>query len=590
MSESIATPPASLRQARGGRVARHPLLRRLRAIDRRQLRFASGLVLFTYVATHFLNHALGLVSLEAMGQGLRWFIWTWRSPPGTLALYGAVAIHFALALHAIFRRRSFRTMAWPEALQLAAGLAIIPMVADHALATRLANALYGVRTSYNFVVGLMAWQQPAYGAWQSATMIVAWLHGCLGLWFWLRLKPWWPRAQPWLFALAIMVPLAGLAGFLAAGQAVRLLARDPQWWQAVLAATNLPDAATVARFGEIQASFHRAFWTLLAATLLARAAHQVWRRRHGMVRIAYPDGREITVARGVSVLEASQANGIPHASVCGGRGRCSTCRVRVSAGGEHLPAPAEREAQVLARIGAPEDVRLACRIRPTHDLTVTPLLPPNAEARAGWAQPAHLHGREMEIAVLFCDIRGFTSLSEHRLPYDTVFLLNRYFLAMGQAIERAGGRVDKFIGDGVMALFGVGASRRAGARSALEAARAMAVELATLNRALEADLKRAIRIGIGVHFGPAIVGEMGYGRVKSLTAIGDTVNTASRLETLTKEYGVQLVVSEAVEQAAGVSLAQFPAHAVQVRGREESLMIRAIADARELPAPEAAAA
>ena len=571
------------------RAARSPILRRLRAVDRRQLRLASGLVLFTYVTTHFLNHALGLISLEAMEYGLRWFIAVWRSPPGTLVLYGAVVVHFALALHAIFRRRRFRTMAWPEILQLAAGLAIIPMVADHALATRLAPALYDVQTNYAFVVGLMAWQEPAYGAWQAATMIVAWLHGCLGLWFWLRLKPWWPRAAPYMLALAIVMPLAGLAGFLAAGQAVRLLARDPQWWPTAVAATNLPDAASIARFGETQSWFHIAFWFVLAATLASRAAHLAWQRRHGMVRIAYPDGREIAVARGVSVLEASQANGIPHASVCGGRGRCSTCRVRVSAGAEHLPPPAEREAQVLARINAPEDVRLACRIRPTHDLTVTPLLPPNAEARAGWAQPAHLHGREMEIAVLFCDIRGFTALSEQRLPYDTVFLLNRYFLAMGQAIERAGGRVDKFIGDGVMALFGIGAKRHEGARAALAATRAMAEALATLNQALEADLKRAIKIGIGIHFGPAIVGEMGYGRTKSLTAIGDTVNTASRLEALTKDYGVQLVVSEALAQEAGVALDAFPAHAVQVRGRAEATMIRAIADARELPVADAPA-
>jgi adenylate cyclase len=563
---------------------RNSILRRLRALDRRQLRLTSGLVLFTYVTTHFLNHALGLVSLEAMDHGLRWFVAIWRSPPFTMALYGAAAVHFALALHAVFRRQRFRTMAWPEVLQLVAGLAIIPMVLDHALATRLGHTLYDVRANYAFVVALMAWQDPAHGVWQAATMIVAWLHGCLGLWFWLRLKPWWPRAAPHLLALAVATPLAGLAGFLAAGQSVRLLVRDPQWLALVFAAANLPDAATLVRFAAIQTWFHYAFWAVLAATLIARLAHRMWQARHGMVRLAYSDGREVAVARGVSVLEASQANGIPHASVCGGRGRCSTCRVRVGVGAEYLPPPAEREAAVLARIGAPEDVRLACRIRPTHDLAITPLLPPNAEARAGWAQPTYLHGRDIEIAVLFCDIRGFTALAEQRLPYDTVFLLNRYFQAMGQAIERAGGRVDKFIGDGVMALFGIGASRRVGARAALAAARAMADALAALNQALAADLKGAIRIGIGIHFGPAIVGEMGYGSVKTLTAIGDTVNTASRLEALTKEYGAQLVVSDALEQAAGVALDAFPQHAVQVRGRAEATMIRAIADARALPA------
>ena len=163
-------------------------------------------------------------------------------------------------------------------------------------------------------------------------------------------------------------------------------------------------------------------------------------------------------------------------------------------------------------------------------------MPRTARRRVDFAQ-----GSEREIAILFADIRGFTALAEGRLPYDVVFMLNRYFAAMGRAVEAAGGRVDKFIGDGVMALFGDRAMPRPAAAQALAAARLMSLRLDELNVALRAELAEPLRIGIGIHAGPVIVGEMGYGGATTITAIGDAVNTASRLESLTKEFGVQLM-------------------------------------------------
>ena len=136
---------------------------------------------------------------------------------------------------------------------------------------------------------------------------------------------------------------------------------------------------------------------------------------------------------GMTVLEASQMAGIPHASVCGGRGRCSTCRVRVSRGIETLPPPSPQELAVLRRVGAPPNVRLACQTRPRSEIAVAPLLPPAVGPRAGFAQSTHLQGQEKEIAVLFADLRGFTTISEHKLPYDVVFVLNRYFAAMDRS-------------------------------------------------------------------------------------------------------------------------------------------------------------
>src|SRR6185295_4741556 len=118
------------------------------------------------------------------------------------------------------------------------------------------------------------------------------------------------------------------------------------------------------------------------------------------------------------------------------------------------------------------------------------------------------------------DLRAFTQLTEKKLPYDVVFLLNRYFAEMGHAVETAGGRIDKFIGDGVMALFGLDSGVEAGCREALAAARGMSERMQSLNHALSHDVPEPLRIGIGIHTGPAIVGEMGYGTAVSVTAVG----------------------------------------------------------------------
>jgi adenylate cyclase len=164
---------------------------------------------------------------------------------------------------------------------------------------------------------------------------------------------------------------------------------------------------------------------------------------------------------------------------------------------------------------------------------------------------------------------------------------------MGEAVSGAGGHLDKFIGDGVMALFGIKSGMDNGdgklaCAQALEAARRMSVNLEELNRHLKADLQAPLRIGIGIHFGPAIVGDMGYGTNQHLTAIGDTVNTASRLETATKELDCQLVISEHMAKAAGIPFGSNVMHQLHVRGREQTLGVLAFKDAQEVAPVQAA--
>jgi adenylate cyclase len=294
----------------------------------------------------------------------------------------------------------------------------------------------------------------------------------------------------------------------------------------------------------------------------------------------------VIVPVGLSVLEVSRYGRIPHASVCGGRGRCSTCRVRVLAA-RPQPPPGDAESRVLRRLGVPDDVRLACQLRPIADLTVTPLLPATATAADGRPAAAH-KGREQETVVLFADLRRFTRLAEHRLPYDVVFFLNRYFEAVGGAVQRSGGVANQYTGDGVMALFGLDTGPEEGCRQALTAAGEMVRSVAALSQALAADLAEPLRIGIGIHTGPAVVGRMGYGDAMYLTAVGDTVHVASRLEALTKEYDCELIVSEAVARRAGVSTAGLPRHELTLRNRAEPLAVLVVQSAIALAPSEPA--
>ena len=553
----------------------------------RRLRLVSGLVLFVFVLTHFLNHGLGLVSLDALEAGSQWFLAFWRSLPATLMLYGALVLHMALAVRRLYRRRRLAMPAW-EAAQLLTGLAIPPLLILHILGTRFAAEVLGTEGSYLYILLIYFELNPISGIRQLAVMIVAWVHGCVGVHFWLRFRPWYPDWRPFLFAAALLSPVIGLLGTLVAGRDALRLAADPAWLEAALARVNLPDAEGLRLIKELEAGFLIGFFALLALVFVLRVQRDWRARRAGLAYLTYPDGRRVALTRGTTILEASRGANIPHAAVCGGRGRCSTCRVRIGAGRDRLPPPDEAEARVLARVSAAPDVRLACQTRPTADAEVAPLLAPDIGPAAALARAGYLKGDEREVAILFADLRGFTAISEQRLPYDVVFLLNRYFTAMGRAVEEAGGRVDKFIGDGVMALFGIEQGVEQGCRNALEAARRMAGQLAGLNNALENELASPLRMGIGIHAGPVIVGEMGYGHATSLTAIGDAVNTASRLEALTKELGVQLVFSEPVALHARLDPAVYPRREITLRGRSEPLPVHAVADARDLPQAKAA--
>jgi len=547
----------------------------------RRTRLVTGLILLTYLATHLFNHALGLISLDAMESGRVWFLALWRNPLGTAALYTSLLTHFSLALWSLYQRRHLRLPLW-EALQLTLGLSIPPLLSLHFVGTRMSHEWFGVEDSYSLLV-LTLWHTSPWDGLKQATLItVAWLHGSIGFHFWLRLRPWYRRFAPTFLGCALLLPVLGLLGFTQAGHEVdNLVAREPNWIAQVVQRSKVPPRSQREPLYRLDDAIVVTYALAVVLTLLARVARDVFERR-SRIRITYPDGREVQVPRGFSVLEASRFARIAHASVCGGRGRCSTCRIRVSEGFLKQPPPSVGEQKVLQRIGAPPNVRLACQLRPVEDISVTPLVPANANASDGYAQPSYLAGQERTIAVLFADLRTFTGIAEQKLPYDLVFLLNSYFETVGESISRAGGLVDKFIGDGVMALFGVESGPAEGCRQALAAAMRMVEQVKALSQALADELAEPLKIGVGIHCGPAVVGRMGYGPSIHLTAIGDTVNVASRLQDLTKEFSCHLVISEEVAQQAGLNVSAFPRHEITVRNRREALAIFVVDDVAAL--------
>ena len=469
------------------------------------LRLASDLVLFAYAAGHFLSHASGAVfQFEGMELVDSILLAPWGNDFGQIVLYAAFGTHAALGLRALYRRRTLR-MPRKEAWQLALGLIIPLILIDHVVNVRLAELLYGFDNSYLSVVHHYFVEAPIAGIGQSLLLLVVWCHGCLGLHFWLRFRPWYRRAQLGLLPLAILVPVVALLGLYDAGfEAEEAVVSDPS----LLTSTNVIDAATAeARLDLIAGSLTLGYVGLVVGILLLRIARDARVMRTSAVRLAYPGGTTVVVPSGFSVLEASRFARIPHMSMCGGRARCSTCRIRVITGAAHLPPPNAAERQTLERIGAGPGVRLACQLRPDHDLTVAPLLTSNIGPSATSYDPFEA-GQERQIAALFVDLRDSTKLAENRLPFDTLFLIDQYVQTVTRAVEDSDGRVIVIAGDGVMAIFGASEPPRTACRNALKAAAAIIHGVERLNEQLSESLDTLLRFGIGIHTGLAVVGQV----------------------------------------------------------------------------------
>ena len=296
------------------------------------------------------------------------------------------------------------------------------------------------------------------------------------------------------------------------------------------------------------------------------------------VNITYLGEKTVAAAPTQTILETSCANGIAHVSECGGRARCSTCRVMIVEGLEHCTPRNALEEKMAARKGFYPEIRLACQTRVLGDVTLKRLVRDETDIEMALAGSLGDAGEEIMGAVLFTDLWGFTAFAESHLPYDVIHALNLLFRHLGQAVDDHDGYVDKYIGDNLMAIFGLrGESAEAACRNAVLAARDMLARLPAVNRYLAEYLGGEFRLGIGVAYGPMVTGELGFPLKRQFTAIGDTVNVAARLESATRETQADLLVSDSVvRHLAPGSFDIVRSHELALKGKSRPVLAHEI--------------
>src|SRR6202022_4624119 len=555
----------------------------VRGIGVRQIRLACGLVLFAYLVSHFLNHALGNISMDALAAGVYYHTAFWQFLPVAIAFYAAALVHAGLGIWALYERRQFRWKAI-EPLQLVLGLSIPALVITHIVGVRLGHTLFGHEKLYPQVF-FAYWIVWPYKMWlMFAVLTISWIHGCIGLYFWLRMKAFFQRGAPFLLGSAVLVPTLAMLGLYQGGRSV-VDSDSAEWRSENLSPRQVGTPAEQAVLNDIEDFFLIGYLGLVGLVLLARGVRAMAERRGGTIKLSYGNGRTVRVPKGLSVLEASLRYNVPHASVCGGRARCSTCRMRVIGNCSSLPEPSPREAFVLNRVGAADpSVRLACQLRPETDLSFFQLFTPQTVSASAHASQPHRIGQERYLVSMFVDMRGSTRLAENQLPFDTVFIVNRFLGPESQAVIECGGQPNQFVGDGQLALFGLTTSPQTACRQALRAVAMIGANVDELNQFLSHDLREPIRFGIGIHAGEVIIGDIGYRDHMVFTALGDAVNVAARLQDMTKTLACEAILSEEVRVTAGLPADGLPQREVAIRGRVEPMIVRSVTDAKTLSA------
>jgi len=258
-----------------------------------------------------------------------------------------------------------------------------------------------------------------------------------------------------------------------------------------------------------------------------------------------PDDVEC-VADGKTILEVSREAGIPHTCACGGNARCSTCRVIIEDNIEACLPMNEKEKAIAEKLNLGPRVRLACQTKIKDDIKVRRLVLDEEDERlSNQLKPESRNesvGREIKIAILFADIKSFTSFAEGVFPYDAIHVLNRFFNMVEPIISLNKGKICNFMGDGFMALFGIDKDEMC-CRHAVRTGVELLEVMDEFNKYLDIAFHKHLDIRIGIHYGEVVMGNVGTGSNKNVTAIGDSVNFAYRIENANKKTGTRLLIS-----------------------------------------------
>ena len=516
-----------------------------------RLRLWSGVVLFLYVIGHFTNHALGLFSFNMMNLMLQYMSLTWGSLPGTIVLYSAFSVHILLGFQSILKIRTLKLPAW-RWLQIILGLSIPYWLINHIIVTRGSEILTGVPVTYLQEFALL-W--PVAALKQNALLLIVWVHAMMGFHFWLRPHNWYKEGAVLILPLSFTLPILSIAGWITAAQReLKRVALDPAGPEAITLSETLDRVRPIVSEYGPPAQLGVLIMLGMLATLFV--IFYLARMINPKMDVTYGKGKTVRARRGKTILDVSRDNNIPHMSVCGGRARCSTCRVAVVSDEGGLSEPNATEKNLLKRINAASNVRLACQAQITGNVELRPIIPFREPGVPSQTSDTFGWGVESQITVFHLKIINFLPLIDRSLPYDAVFILNHFLDQMVGEVERQGGHVDKFTNDGLVALFGLETNNEDAVKASLTAA----VNCHHLSRQrddiLEQHLDHALSIGIGVHTDKAIIGRDGnWGEETvpgSLTAIGNVTGIAEAFSKVTEKLGACLVYSLATHEIGNI--------------------------------------
>jgi len=269
------------------------------------------------------------------------------------------------------------------------------------------------------------------------------------------------------------------------------------------------------------------------------------------------DNKTICASPDSTILEATLKAKINHIHVCGGNARCTTCRVYIMDGLSNCRPRNEKEKQLAEKLGFPQNIRLACQTKISGNITIRRPVVDDLDIEIILKQfgdaPGTKLGQEKDLAILFTDIENYTEFAEAFPAYDVVHVLNRYYQTMNAIIVQHKGVISDVAGDGILALFGVIEDSKNPVLDAINTVRAMNTSLIQFNAYLNQMYDRSFGIRAGINFGKVIVGNFDTGMMSKISAIGDAVNLASRIETANKDFGTQLLISQwAKEEIQGV--------------------------------------
>jgi len=283
------------------------------------------------------------------------------------------------------------------------------------------------------------------------------------------------------------------------------------------------------------------------------------------------DNKTIDASPGSTILKATLKAKINHMHVCGGNSRCSTCRVYVVEGLSNCQPRNEKEKQLAEKLGFPENIRLACQTKIRGNIAIRRPVVDDLDKKIILTQFGDSSGtklgQEKDLGILFTDIENFTQFAEAYPAYDVVHVLNRYYQTMNEIIVQYKGIISDVAGDGILALFGAIEDSENCVLDAINTVQDMINALVRFNGYLNQMYDRSFGIRAGINFGKVIVGNFDTGRMSKISAIGDEVNAASRIETANKDLGTRLLISQSAYEKVQGSVEIRKKHRSSLKGK-----------------------